>query len=452
MKRFLGPALMLLSGLPAIAQSVPAEPLIACPVLQEGPLAPLRDVALSESGDWTLSLSGQVRARWESWQNAGFNSANDDDYLQGRLLLGADLKYRDTLRLFVQGKSADSTDRDLPGGRRTLEVDTLDLQNAFLDIMWDAGGAGKFLVRPGRQELSYGKQRLISPLDWANTRRTFDGGLARMDRGDWRVDMFWTRPVVIEKYEFNKPDSDVDFFGAYLSGKPAGGPLVVDAYWLGRERDGSQTEGAAPRERRYTVGGRMESPLGDTGLDAELELGWQYGDLGDRDIRASFVAAQVGYKASSLPWNPRTYVGFDYASGDTDPEDGRSETFDPLYPLGHAYLGYVDLVGRKNVIDYSTGVSVTPHAAVRFNADLHHFRRASTDDALYNAGNAVVRDGAAGDSREVGTELDLTVHVKMTPRTSALLGYSHFWAGSFIRESGPDSDVDFFYVSVQQEL
>jgi hypothetical protein len=28
----------------------------------------------------------------------------------------------------------------------------------------------------GRQELLYGAQRLISPLDWANTRRTFEGG------------------------------------------------------------------------------------------------------------------------------------------------------------------------------------------------------------------------------------------------------------------------------------
>jgi hypothetical protein len=412
----------------------------------------LRDVALSESGDWRLTLSGQVRARWESWQNASFDPANDDDYLLGRLLLGVDLKYRDAFRLHVQGKSAGSTDRDLPGGRRTLDVDTLDVQNAFLDVIWDAGEAGKFLLRPGRQELSYGKQRLISPLDWSNSRRTFDGGLARMDRGEWRLDTFWTRPVDVRKYEFNKPDTDIDFFGAYLSGKPADGSWGLDAYWLGRERERSLVEGALPRERRYTVGGRMESRLGDTGLDAELELGWQYGELGDNDIRASFVASQIGYKPSDIPWSPRAYVGFDYASGDTDPEDGRSDTFDQLYPLGHAYLGYADLVGRKNVIAYSTGLSVTPCTAVRFNADLHHFRRASSDDALYHAGGAVLREGAAGDAREVGTELDLTVNVKMTPRTSALLGYSRFWAGSFIRESGPDSDVDFFYVSVQQEL
>jgi hypothetical protein len=30
-------------------------------------------------------------------------------------------------------------------------------------------------VRVGRQELLYGSQRLISTLDWANTRRTFQG-------------------------------------------------------------------------------------------------------------------------------------------------------------------------------------------------------------------------------------------------------------------------------------
>ena len=34
--------------------------------------------------------------------------------------------------------------------------------------------------------------------------------------------------------------------------------------------------------------------------------------------------------------------------------------FNQLYPLGHAYLGYMDYVGRQNIISPSAGISVSP--------------------------------------------------------------------------------------------
>jgi hypothetical protein len=49
--------------------------------------------------------------------------------------------------------------------------------------------------RTGRQELLLGAERLVSPLDWANTRRTFDGYRATFKGSQNAVDLFFTNPV-----------------------------------------------------------------------------------------------------------------------------------------------------------------------------------------------------------------------------------------------------------------
>ena len=70
-------------------------------------------------------------------------------------------------------------------------------------------------------------------------------------------------------------------------------------------------------------------------------------------------------------------------------------------------------------------------------------------DALYNAGGAVVRPGSASDERFVGSELDLLVKYEFNRHLMGMFGYSHFFAGDFIEDSGADKDIDFVYASLQ---
>ena len=79
-----------------------------------------------------------------------------------------------------------------------LDVDHLDVQNAFVDLNLPLGDDADLTLRGGRQELLFGAQRLVSPLDWANTRRTFDGASAILSMGDWKHTLFWTHPVLID--------------------------------------------------------------------------------------------------------------------------------------------------------------------------------------------------------------------------------------------------------------
>ena len=71
------------------------------------------------------------------------------------------------------------------------------------------------------------------------------------------------------------------------------------------------------------------------------------------------------------------------------------------------------------------------------------------NDALYAASGGPIRLAPLASSKHVGVEMDLTVKYKFVRGLAALVGYSHFFAGRFLAESGPDEDVDFGYLQLQ---
>ncbi len=125
------------------------------------------------SDDWTLTLGGQARLRFESetYKNFGATKPAQDTFLLQRYFIHGDFRYSDMLRFFIQGKFAHVNDRDR-GGLASFE-DHADIHQAFADITTSIYNQD-ITFRLGRQELQYGAQRLISPLDWGNIRRTFD--------------------------------------------------------------------------------------------------------------------------------------------------------------------------------------------------------------------------------------------------------------------------------------
>jgi hypothetical protein len=371
---------------------------------------PIKYVPLNEDGSIWASFGGSTRLRLESWWNFGFGTEppdSDDTFLLWRTLLHGDFHFGENIRAFVQGKSALATDRDLIGGRRTLDIDVLDLEAAFVDLSLSFEEDVSFVLRPGRQPLAFGKQRLVSPLGWSNTLRRWDGVSGILEWGQWDLTGFWAQFVPVEKYEFNDSDSDVQLFGLYTTG-----PLASVTI-----------NGTTGTEERYTIGGRLFGKIADTAFDYDFEGAYQFGEVGSGDVDAFMIGSQLGYKAPDL-WNQ-------------------------LFPLGHAYLGYIDAIGRQNIIDFNLGVTGSPFAKATVGITGHFFWRADTSDALYNAGGTAVRAGAAGSSSEVGQEIDLTLKYKFDRHLAGLLGYSHFFAGNFIDQSGSSDDINFLYVQLE---
>ena len=408
---------------------------------------PIKFIPLNNDGSIWLSLGGGVRGRLESFGNFNFLPDQDATYFLYHLLLHGDLHLTRFVRVFIEGIDAEHTERDLPGGLRTTDVNALDLNQAFLDLNFPFAD-GTLTLRGGRQSFAFGKQRLVSPLPWGNAYRHWDGFTAILESHGWNATGFWSEFAPVDKYGFDEADAQTKLYGLYVThGKPID-PVAIDLYFLGLDKNDPVTfNRTTGDEERYTIGGRLLGAL--AGFDYEVEHAYQFGSVGAGDVSAWMLATEAGYTCKKTPLAPRLSLGFDYASGD-DAAGGDVGTFNQLFPLGHAYFGYIDLIGRQNIVDLHPGLSVKC-ASDKLTARVegHFFWRAEAADALYNAGGGVVRRGAPGTSKDVGAELDLVANYRFNRHLDIEAGYSHFFPGNFIKQTGPDNDINFFYLQTQ---
>ncbi len=105
-------------------------------------------------------------------------------------------------------------------------------------------------------------------------------------------------------------------------------------------------------------------------------------------------------------------------------------------------------MGRQNIVDLSTGLALWPVPQLRVALTGHHFKLDSGGDALYSALGGVARLPSVDLSKTVGDELDFTASYTMGGHLTALFGYSGFWAGPFIEETGSSDNIDFWYLSL----
>jgi len=405
---------------------------------------PVKNIHLND--DWRLSLGGEVRLRFEAETNKAFGAtepAQDTFWLQ-RYLLHADVKYRGLFRVFVQGAAMFDEERDL--ALRGIDENRWDLHQLFVDFS-PFGKAFPWTIRLGRQEMQYGKERLVSPFEWGNIRRRFDGVKFFGRYESFNLDLWYVKPVLVQRKQHDRFDEDFDFTGAYFTYKdiPDHG---LDVYVFSVHDRGNPLNPNGRRGDRtvFTVGSRFWGK--SSGFDYETELAGQWGTWAGDSVRAWSWTIDGGYTFGQFACKPRIGAGFDYATGDRSPFDGTVQTFDQLFPLGHAYFGYLDLIGRQNIIDAQVNLSAWPvEKKVKTSLAYHFFWLAEAEDALYNAGGGAVRRDPLGRSgREVGSELDLTLLWNLDVHSSILFGYSHFWDSDFIQNTGRSENANLFYV------
>jgi hypothetical protein len=397
-----------------------------------------------------LTFDGQFRARWE--QRAGVltnavpaSEIRRTDAVAMRTRLGVGARVKPRVRLHVQLQDSRTMGE---AGTTTGNLDRVDLHQAWAEL--DSLGGWPASLRVGRQELSYGDQRLVSPLDWSNTGRAWDGVRGRAAWRGFSLDVFHT--VVEEK---GGAGLDRLFSGLYGSWRGPQG-IEADAYHLWRQNQGAPAFGSAtyaedPSAALYerTFGARVRLARGRATATAEgvAQHGRRGSGVDPQVIRAWGVAAKA---TLALPARQpvRLFAEALLASGDRVPGDGRYETFRPPYPLGHAYLGYMDLVGWSNTASWNAGAVVKPLAALEVEATYHAFAVAEARDALYGTGGGVSRGGGIGRDDDVGTEFDLLVKWAARPGAAVLAGYGRFWAGDFIPDPHPTQDWGFVQLTV----
>src|SRR5262249_18285553 len=85
------------------------------------------------------------------------------------------------------------------------------------------------------------------------------------------------------------------------------------------------------------------------GFEYDGEFAFQTGEVRGLDLTAFESHVGVGYNWFNVWGSPRLYAEYNYATGDSDPTDGKIETFQNLFPTNHKFYGYMDLFSWQNL-------------------------------------------------------------------------------------------------------
>ena len=393
--------------------------------------APLKDI----------SFGGQLRSQFETTNIEAYTSiptrrGKDSVSLRSRLWMKA--KPAQGIDAYLQLQ-----DSRVAGQEATVATNEnlTDLHQGYLTVSDLFGKPVDLTV--GRMELKYGDQRLVSPLDWSVVGRAWDGLLLRGRLDSVTVDGFFTNVK-----ENSSARRDQNFWGIYGTCK-AVAAHEFDAYVLGRDY-GNESQSMESRTTDKgnladrTFGGRAKGKTGSA--DYSAEGAWQVGRKAGMPVRAWAGAATAGW---TFPGDAGFRVGgeYDYASGDKNPTDDRVNAFDPLFPFGHALQGYQDVFSWKNGHAFKLSASGSPLKGTTLFADWHYFRLDQAKDAWYNAGAAAIaRDTTGMSDKEVGQELDLHMKTAVRGALKLWMGYSHFFASSFVKAKAGGKDRDWAFL------
>jgi hypothetical protein len=433
-------------------------------------------------------IGTQVRLRYEVRDNFGIlgspgsidfreNGADvDNSYLLHRIKPRVGYTH-EWFSVMVEGRSSGSTgdDRD-----PNPESDgPIDLHQAYAFL----GNHKEFplSLKLGRQELSYGDERLIGAFNWNNLGRVFDAAKLRWQNQYFAADLFSSRVVIPDDNNFNMPN-DYDWFSGIYASTKLIPKQITEVYLLSRNVSAGSPSvsgvgtpalinGPPPRDI-YTFGVRVKSNPGElNGWDYTAEVMGQYGHFNDPAITniasrslehiAYALFAGIGYTFADAPYTPRLGLEYNLGSGDSDPRDDKHETFENLFPTNHKFYGYMDFFSLQNIHNIRLTSSIKPLPRLTLLAEYHAFWLYDTSDNLYAVNGA--RRGGIGPTTDngygvnpnydsyVGSEIDFVATYAVSPQGTLEAGFGHFFAGDYIEQSlaAPthrSTDANWFYI------
>ena len=321
-----------------------------------------------------------------------------------------------------------------------------DLHQGYMQL---GGSKGKKLsgwIRLGRQEISYGNQRLIGSLGWLPAARSFDALRMHGEYNKFSVDVFGAllMPMGVVTREIPNPadpttsiTESARSIGTELVGGTATGnfhkALSVELIALG-QREGGKNGNVHFDRRIGNVGARLfGNPV--AGLRYDIEFNYQWGKNNHREHSAWAGAATVGYVYGKKDWRPGGHVTYAIASGDDcvfsagNNEHCKSQEFYNFYPTNHMHYGLVDLIGWRNVRDLELGAELSFNNVLKIKADYHFLQLHESEGRWSNAGGKTVGNEIEGNKKSnLGHEFNVVFVAKPWKSLMIQPGYGVFIA------------------------
>lgn len=405
-----------------------------------------------KAGPLTFDFSGQARLRYEyddGFSVKGYAPGRHDQLLLTRLRPEVAITFRDRPKLFLQLQDAHVLltrlgEADFPQSN-PLQGPPLDIRQLYVE--WLNIGGSVFGFRVGRQQISYGDQRVFGPGNWGNTGRfSWDVAMVKVDTR-W----FWT-DAWVGRYLVYQPDvwpsrSIDDFLTAVAYTHINNLPFRLELFYaLKYDYSGKVTgESGTGDLLSHTLGFQTEGRVFEV-VDGGATFVGQFGSYGRDRLRAFGVNGNLGV---TLPvaWKPRLRGQLTWGSGDKDPHDGVHGTFDGVFGGRDIYFyGYLNLFFWANLWDSELDFNLQPFRNVSVYIEYHHFNLAQARDAWYTTGLAASRRDETGSSgTTLGDELDLRVVWTLWKHLELMGGYGHLFPGAFVKNTGTATPANWYF-------
>lgn len=393
-----------------------------------------------------MVFSAEYRARSESTTGIGFASNRDDSYLLNRFRLKLMVQPESWLKFGFEAQDARVWWKNQSPPAAPYQ-DTIDLRQGYVEL----GDVEKksLGLRAGRQELSFGEERIIGISNWVNTSRTFDGFRGTYRKSGYRLDLFAASVVNAKDGQFDESTSGNDIYGAYLGIPNLVPGARIEPYFLWRRSSGQTTETGARGILHFSTLGIHWTGKVNPRWDYGMEVDRQQGSLGTDTVSAWAGHWVVGRSFAKARLTPHITVEYNYASGDGNPKDGRRNGFDLLYPSGHDRFGIADQAGNRNIRNVRAGLELKPSKKWSTVGRYDAWWLADPHDGLYSSGgNLIARVASGAGGRFVGHELDGVVAYNFSRELQMGGGFGHIFPGTFLKHATPGHSYNFPYLTM----
>ncbi len=418
-----------------------------------------------------LSISGETRLRYGTLNNAFRRGLEGGDQaLSARTNILTEVR-ADAVTLGLEITDSRVYLDDQGSRASTSFVNTADVLQAYLN--WNLadrlGSGSQTDVRLGRMTYQLGSNKFISRNGFRNTINTFTGASLKHTRGAWTFNGFYFAPVGRlpddaialrdNEQEFDREQTGRRFYAAHLQRTDVANAFDLDLFVYGLdERD--TTRVATEDRELYTPGFRAYREPEVSQWDFDLEAAWQFGSrqastgplaptLG---VNAQVLHAELGYTFAGT-WRPRLSLEYEFASGDDDPNDLRSQRYDRLFGKRRRDFGQTGIHGPLRRENISAPGARLGFAHVNNRLDgrlLYKAAFLASDTDLWRDGR--LRDETGGSGDFIGHHLDTRVRYWLRPDNIRFAaGGAILFKGEFARTApgAPDEgDTTFAYAMV----
>ncbi|HLK19158.1 MAG TPA: alginate export family protein [Bryobacteraceae bacterium] len=397
----------------------------------------------------SITLSGQIRERWESYQGpSSFVSTTANSYVASRIRLGVAYKPLSWLRFF--GETQDSRVlfyKVKPSGSVS---DPFDWRQGYVEVGALEGNGVS--ARVGRQEIHIGSERLLTSGDFSNVTKPFNMALGTITYGSFSTQLLAGSIILVDPAREDRSRPGEHVYGDYSTFKKLIPGASVEPYvFVKTALNVKSKDGAVGNADIVYAGGRVIGKIRKD-FDYSVEAVREAGSYANDSMEAWGYIAGGGWTNARLPWKLHFSTEYAFASGDSGAKDGRHESFDILYGAQQPPTSLTGMFCWRNIEDLRVGGDFSPWKKLLFKVAYRDYWLATIKDGLYNAANGQVVLNRKATSNHVGDGVDAQAVVAVNGKTSVGFGLGTLNPGEYLIQSKKTSEYYYPFVFLTRKL